>query len=156
MDKECVYIADSGNHRIQVFLRKSVGCFVPSKIFGFKGTGDDQLLSPCGLTVDSENLFVADSGNSRIQVFKKSDGSRVRSFGESELQSPVDVAIGGPYVYVSDSSKHCLYVFDKADGGFIRTVGSRGSADGQCREPGCLLVHGSDVYVSERGNKRVQ
>jgi sugar lactone lactonase YvrE len=61
-----VYVADTGNNRIQKF--DSNGTFI-SKI-GSAGSSDGQLSLPSGIAVDSlGNIYVADRGNNRIQVF---------------------------------------------------------------------------------------
>merc|ERR1712070_347577 len=146
---EYVYVADTGNHRIQVFLKKTVGCFVPSSIIGSKGGDDGQLLSPPSLTIDGDHLHVADEGNSCIHVFNRHDGSFIRKFGHEHLQKPSGIRTGGPYVYVVDSGKDCMFVYDKADGSFIRTVGTRGGQSGELLEPSCLAVQGSNIYITE-------
>lgn len=61
-----VYVADSFNHRIQVFTKK--GKFI--RKWGSLGNGDGQFSSPEGIAVDSaNNVYVADLSNHRIQVF---------------------------------------------------------------------------------------
>jgi tripartite motif-containing protein 71 len=61
-----VYVADTGNNRIQKF--DSNGVFILK--WGSKGSGDGQFIGPSGITVDSSaNVYVADSGNNRIEKF---------------------------------------------------------------------------------------
>src|SRR5205085_8621642 len=61
-----LYVADSCNHRIQVF--SSDGRFV--REFGRPGTGPGELSYPYDIKIDaSGNIFVCEFGNSRIQVF---------------------------------------------------------------------------------------
>jgi DNA-binding beta-propeller fold protein YncE len=61
-----VYVADSGNHRIQKF--DSDGTFV--REFCQEGTAQGQLKSPNDVAVDgSGNVYVTDSGNERVQKF---------------------------------------------------------------------------------------
>jgi len=63
-----VFVADSGNNRIQVFDGSS-GAFITK--FGTGGTDNGQFDIPAGVAVNptTGNVFVADSGNNRIQVF---------------------------------------------------------------------------------------
>jgi len=62
-----VYVADTGNHRIQKF--NASGEFLAK--WGSEGTGDGQFDCPYGVAVDSNgNVYVADMGNDRIQKFK--------------------------------------------------------------------------------------
>ena len=62
-----VYVADTGNNRIQKF--DDNGKFITK--FGSFGSNDGELyLKPLGISVDSaRNVYVVDWGNKRIQVF---------------------------------------------------------------------------------------
>ncbi len=63
-----VYVADTGNHRIQKFT--SDGHFVTK--CGVEGSGDGQFRNPADVAVDSSgNVYVADTGNHRIQKFEQ-------------------------------------------------------------------------------------
>ena len=68
-----VYVADTGNNRIQKFT--NTGDFITK--WGSLGEGDGQLKIPIGVAIKSaevsfveERVFVADHHNWRIQVFK--------------------------------------------------------------------------------------
>ena len=79
-----VYVADTGNNRIQVFdaagnfitkwgsacrLRTGEGCVDPDGD-GPLGLGDGQCYNPCGVAVDAKGkVYVADTYNGRTQVF---------------------------------------------------------------------------------------
>jgi DNA-binding beta-propeller fold protein YncE len=64
-----VYVADSGNHRIQKF--DSALNFLGA--FGSAGGGDGQFNEPWSVAVDAEgNIYVADTWNHRIQKFDSS------------------------------------------------------------------------------------
>jgi DNA-binding beta-propeller fold protein YncE len=61
-----VYVADTGNNRIQKFSND--GKFIAK--WGSYGTGEGQLNEPKGVAVDRfGNVYVVDSGNHRIQLF---------------------------------------------------------------------------------------
>lgn len=61
-----VYLADTGNHRIQVFTGD--GVFL--RQWGSYGRLPGQFKSPTGVAVDASlNVYVVDSGNARIQKF---------------------------------------------------------------------------------------
>jgi len=63
---ESVYVADTGNHRIQKF--DSNGNFLTK--WGHEGSAEGQFENPYGIAVDSSgNVYVVDSGNNRIQKF---------------------------------------------------------------------------------------
>ena len=99
-----VYVADTGNHRIQKFT--SNGGFIAA--WGSKGSGNGQFKSPYGIAVDSTgNVYVADYGNYRIQKFSP-DSTFLGSIGgfstnPSGLAAPVGVAVDtAGNVYVID------------------------------------------------------
>jgi DNA-binding beta-propeller fold protein YncE len=60
-----MFVADTGNNRIQVFEDISF-----DGKFGTAGTGDGQFNAPSDVTVDANGyVYVADTGNNRIQKF---------------------------------------------------------------------------------------
>ena len=62
-----VYVADTGNSRIQMF--NSGGTYLTQ--WGTQGSGDGQFDYPVSVAVDgSGNVYVADRDNQRIQVFR--------------------------------------------------------------------------------------
>ena len=63
---ECVYVSDSGNHRIAVFQLS--GAFLTS--FGKRGKKRGDFYRPCSISFDCNGfLYVCDWFNDRIQVF---------------------------------------------------------------------------------------
>ena len=61
-----VYVADSGNNRIQKFT--STGTYLTQ--WGTYGTGNGQFYYPWGVATDAAgNVYVADTFNERIQKF---------------------------------------------------------------------------------------
>jgi hypothetical protein len=151
-----VYVADSLNHRIQVF--DNTGTFI--RKWGSPGYGDGQIYYPYGIAADGlGNVYVADR---RIQGFD-STGTFIRKLGGSygsgdgEFRSPFGVAVDGlGSVYVPDFFNHRIQVFDST-GTFIRKWGSQGSGDGQFKYPMDIAVDGpGNVYVVDFSNNRIQ
>jgi sugar lactone lactonase YvrE len=107
-----VFVADTGNHRIQKF--DSDGNFING--WGSQGSGDGQFSSPQGIAVDGTVVYVADTGNDRIQAFtiygdfmSKLGGSGA---GQGLFKKPVGVSVD-----YSDAIDPCsLYVVDASDG----------------------------------------
>src|SRR5262245_28208047 len=65
-----VYVADTGNQRIQVF--DGIDGSYQSQ-WGSLGGDDGQFRFPSGIAVDAtDHLYVADTGNDRVQVFSSS------------------------------------------------------------------------------------
>ncbi len=71
-----VYVADSGNNRIQVFMAE--GKFL--RMFGRKGAGRGELYFPCEVAVDASGLvYVSEYLDHHVSVFT-SEGRFVASF----------------------------------------------------------------------------
>jgi ABC-type Fe3+ transport system permease subunit/DNA-binding beta-propeller fold protein YncE len=106
--KDRVYVADSCNHRIQVFTPE--GKFL--RAFGHAGSGLGELSYPYDVQVDSAGYqFVCEFGNSRVQVFDP-DGKPVEIIGRAgaapgEFNNPWGVALDSQgNLYVADSRNH--------------------------------------------------
>jgi len=110
-----LYVADTGNDRIQVFDKD--GVFV--KAFGKKGSGPGQFEGPRSIAVDNSagpdngDVYVVDSGNERIQrfgpegEFKLAFGSKGTGEGQFNFEvARVFVGVGpGGVVNVVDNFK---------------------------------------------------
>ena len=128
-----LYVADSGNDRIQkfdssgTFLRtwgwgvddgsSSFQTCTSSCQAGSSGTGDGQFASPDDVAVDSSgNVYVTDSGNNRIQMFSSS-GAFLTKWGSSgsgngQFDSPVGVAADSTgNIYVADRDNQRIQKF---------------------------------------------
>jgi len=152
-----IYVADTGNHRIQKF--DSEGRFL-EEIGGF-GYEPGRFSSPTGLTArEGLNIYVADSQNRRVQRLDR-DLNYLSSIPVSEEGDPafgflwdVEVASTGE-LFVSDAEQEQIWKLtpfgqtDRAFGGF-------GSARERLRSPAALTLDSDNrVYVSDPGNDRV-
>ena len=114
-DKE-LFIADSNNHRIQVFTCDGK----PVRVFGGAGlfTGKAKLIEPLNICLDKSEKFllIADTEGGRILVFT-TIGKYVSSFsskgsGRAQLDRPTRVAMDSDeYVYVCDGKNNKIVVF---------------------------------------------
>ncbi|MBN1202941.1 MAG: hypothetical protein JXJ20_13915 [Anaerolineae bacterium] len=153
-----VYVADSENHRVQVFSPD--GAFITR--WGSYGSGPGQFDIPQGIAVDGQgNVYVGDRNNSRIQRFT-ADGTFVTAWGSygtgnGQFVEPRNVAVDGQgNVYVADSQNHRIQKFS-SDGAFITTWGSQGGGDGQFNyATGVAVDVEGNVYVSDADNHRIQ
>ncbi|CAF3906871.1 unnamed protein product, partial [Rotaria sp. Silwood1] len=67
-----VYVADTGNHRIQFFLSGQRNATTIAGVTGTVGNLYTLLNSPRSLDLDKQlNLYVSDTGNNRIQMFTR-------------------------------------------------------------------------------------
>ena len=105
---DTVYVADSCNHRIQVFTREGKWL----RTHGRAGRGAGELSYPYDIRVDSDGRqFVCEFGNSRIQVFDAKDklvevigGPGIRP---GEFNNPWSIALDSQgNLYVADSANH--------------------------------------------------
>ncbi|MEM8484974.1 MAG: SMP-30/gluconolactonase/LRE family protein [Bacteroidota bacterium] len=93
---EKLYIADTGNNRIQKF--NLTGEFIQE----FGKEGDGKLYSPSGLSVAEDGtIWVVDKGNRRIVRFD-SEGNYIADISHPSLQKPRSIKIHGKKVYVAD------------------------------------------------------
>ena len=151
-----IYVADRGNHRIQVL--GSDLSFIQS--FGSEGSGEGQFNEPWGLTIDSDGfLYVIDSNNHRVQKFT-SDGAFVTEFGKTgggKLSSPAGIAVSHKnQLYVTEKGTHSIAVFD-TEGHFIHRFGRHvGNSDYCLNCPEGVDFDGNGLlYICDYFNKRI-
>jgi DNA-binding beta-propeller fold protein YncE len=123
-----VYVADTWNHRIQVFDDQGQ----LKKIWGTFGEVQDPMASqellygPRDLVVDGEGyLYITDTGNKRVVKYDP-EGNMVRAVGgagseEGQMQEPVGLALSPEGdLYVADTWNQRVQVFDR-DLNFLRS-----------------------------------
>lgn len=154
-----VYVADSGNHRVQKF--NGDGDLLGG--WGGPGPGDGQFNLPRGIAffdgneADPSNyIYVVDSLNNRVQKFTTA-GAFVTKWGslgpgDGQFLVPSGIAVGpSGNVYVVDSSHHRVQKFSPT-GAFLGKWGSNGKADGQFLSAQGIAVDGAErVYVADNG-----
>ena len=153
-----IYIADSGNDRIQQFSAK--GDFI--RAWGDEGSEDGQFDSPTGLAIAPDgSVTVADTYNHRIQKFS-AQGDFIQTWGsegseEGQFDSPQGIAIAADgSVYIADTNNSRIQQFS-VNGDFIRTWGNEGSEDGQFDSPtGLAIAPDGSVTVADTYNHRIQ
>ncbi|NDF27601.1 MAG: hypothetical protein EB153_08655, partial [Nitrosopumilaceae archaeon] len=138
-----VYVADTGNDRVQIFTS---GGGAYSSQFGTQGTGNGQFDGPTGIAVNSTGyVYVADTGNDRVEIFARSGGYLgkfgTQGTGNGQFQTPTGIAVNSTgYVYVADTGNDRVVILNKS-GTFIR---------------GIAVNSTGYVYVADTGNDRVQ
>lgn len=171
-----VYVADTYNHRVQVFdvngrflfswgslcsLETPKDCDDPDGS-GPLQVGDGQFKTIEGIAIDpvTDRVYIADSENQRVQVFTL-EGKFLFKWGrfgsvDGQFYLPVGLAVDSlGYVYVADVLNHRVQVFDTA-GTYVRQWGHEGTGPGEFKYPAGVAVHGLDVYVTDNGNHRVE
>ncbi|MDE1798009.1 MAG: NHL repeat-containing protein, partial [Candidatus Micrarchaeota archaeon] len=110
MDSSRVYIADTGNNRIQVYDRN----FNYIDTWG-TGRGGVSVLAPKGVASDGTHLYVADSGNNRVVVFGP-DGFPLQTLSGnpadgSTFSRPNKVRLGNNTLFVLDAGNNRVVAF---------------------------------------------
>jgi len=163
-----IYIADSGNNRIEYFTK--TGSYLGS--WGSFGASTDNTTQapsgtfnePWGVAVGPDgSVYVADTWNNRIQKFSAS-GEFITMWGSGglgntpfEFYGPRGITVdANGRVYVTDTGNKRVVIFDQ-DGNYIAQIGSAGMDDGQFDEPVGLAVDSNGlVYVADTWNYRIQ
>jgi predicted outer membrane repeat protein len=118
-----VYIADSGNHRIQVY--DGNGVFIG--MWGRQGTEPGAFQSPGGLSLcetPESTLLIADTGNGRLQWVSGATGSVIDTFILTDAESgpfasPADVWYDPlrEHVLVADTGNERIQMLEMRRGG---------------------------------------
>ena len=147
-DKDEILVADSRNHRVQVF--DSNGTFLRS--FGQYGENAGEFNRPFGIATDKDgNIFVADRHNHRVQIFT-GEGRHLGSFSgkgslNSKLYDPWGLSLDSTgNVVVADYANKLIKIFTR-DGRFVMKIGGQGSFS----NPVHCVQCGEYFIVSDRG-----
>jgi len=159
-----VYVADTGNSRIQKF--DTSGYFITK--WGSRGTGNGQFQGPYGVAVYANSMtegyvYVTEPDAGRVQRFE-SDGTYMRQWGNDSIDSaefePWGIAAvydkGQERVFVSDAANVCIHKFD-TQGNQVLHWGSIGTGNSQFHNPiGIAGDGGTYLYTVDAESDRVQ
>ena len=168
--REMLYVADSGNNRIQVI--DSEGNFVSE--YGVRGWRTGEFDNPTDVAINfqrTELLYVADTDNHRIQYcnlvdrifYTMAGGGRGAADEEVDVDAQIEFDLPGGVsvgrngeVYVVDTGNHRFVLFNQ-DGLRVLMQGSFGGARQQFRDPTDLVAdpHGN-IYIVDSGNHRIK
>ena len=153
-----IYIADSSNHRVQVF--DNIGTYV--KYFGSYGQGETEFDCLAGIAINSMgDILITDRYNHRIQIFDHQGNFKVEfgeeGQGDGQMLYPWGIAADGMgFIYVCDKENHRVQVF-QSSGVFVRKFGRLGNVRGQFENPHYIAVSKDNkIYVSDSSNHRIQ
>ncbi len=150
-----VYVADSGNNRIQKFDSS----YTYLTHLGTLGSGNGQFNNPSGIAVDSlGNVYVVDLGNFRIQKFDSNYTYLTQwgfglGSGNGQFKFASGIAVDSlGNVYVADSGNNRIQKFGSS-GKYLLQWGYQGNADLQLKNPcGVAIDSNGNVYVADNGN----
>jgi tripartite motif-containing protein 71 len=152
-----VFVADSGNNRIERFNLQGR----EPMVWGTKGSAPGQLSYPRGLAANEHEVVVADDDNHRVEEFT-TEGAYVAETGS---QGTGAGQFGFPYGVALDAAGN-IYVADDLNDrvvklnpqlGFIGAWGGFGGKPGQFAFPRAIASDpAGDTYVADTANQRVQ
>jgi len=148
-----------GNDRIQVF--DPAGKFLFT--FGTFGHDENQFSRPQSLFFEGKRneLWVADSCNNRISIFNPDTGQQLRTIGTYGIQPGTFCYPYGIFplpddsVLVAEFGNNRFQRIDR-NGNSLETIGTYGNQPGQFHTPWSAAMIGSDLYLLDSGNNRIQ
>ena len=151
--KGLIYVADTGNDRVQIF--NPDGTF--NNMFGESGSADGQFKGPASVAVNSKgNIYVADTRNRKVKAFSP-DGMFLFAVGPEIgnliLANPVAVRCDeNKNVYILDAALKKVVVTD-AMGKFLRIWNDSGAL----QDPASLTYDNKGFfYILDRGSYNVK
>jgi len=151
-----LYVSDSLNHRVQVFMNNDM------EIIQWTNSGSRAGMFNCpkGMAVgNNDSLYVVDSNNHRIQQVT-TDGQFLAQWGEEGSASdqflyPTDITIDqNNRLYVADNGNNQIKQFTSS-GTFISAFGSWGFQNGQFNTIKSIGIHLGSLWVLDYGSKMI-
>lgn len=151
-----ILVADTGNHRVQVFL--SDGKRIAG--WGARGNKPGEFLFPSGIAAGPRGeILVADTGNDRIQVFDAS-GTFLRLWTRKEavarpMRKPWRIAVGADRLALVEQDDPRVELLS-LDGESRVLIGGFGDGPAQFKDPSGLAFDASgNLYVADPGTCRI-
>ncbi len=155
-DAGTVYVADTGNRRVDAFSPDGVFLFAIGPALG-----GYELKEPVALAWDkSGSLYIADKGLKTVFQCGPSGALKAVLGGEGagpgRFESPVSLAFDGRnYLYALDSRLRRVSVYAK-DGKWLTDFFAGGRGERELTDPVALAVQGDRLLISDAGKGRVE
>lgn len=149
--QKTIYICDSGNHAVHIFMQKE------KRYKKITTIDNKKLLSPVGVAVsDNGRAFICDSNLKNVFCIDKEGRFKFAIGKDKGFLRPTGVAIGNGRLYVVDTAAHSISIFDLA-GNLVSQFGSRGRGEGEFNCPTSITVDNEGkIYVVDTLNFRIQ
>ncbi len=152
-----VYVADSGNNRIERFNLEGGEVME----WGTKGSGPGQFSYPRGVAANASEVLVADDDNHRIEKFDPSgayeSAAGTQGTGAGQFGFPYGVSLDAAgNAYVADDLNHRVVKLN-AELGFLGAWGGYGTKPGQLAFPRAIASDpAGDTYVANTADDRIE
>ena len=143
--KGVIYVADTGNKRIQAFNSDGIFLFAVGPVIG-----NITLQKPVGVRTDNQrNLYILDADLKKVIVTDAS-GKFLRVWDDSgNLQDPVSIDYDGmTYFYILDRGAFSVKIFDD-QGKYISSFFAKGPGERELMDPQYLDVSDNKVYIAD-------
>lgn len=152
-----IFISDSWNGWVQEFTQ--TGTFL--KVFAPYGSAPGSVQEPTGVAISPNgNVWIVDDRNHRVEGFTEA-GKFIRQIGskgsgDGQFERPYRVAVDGKgNVWVTDPSHSRVEKFTEG-GDYLGQFGEAGPGNGQFESIDGITVSGRDIWIVDRGHRRVQ
>jgi RHS repeat-associated protein len=146
-----VFVADSGNNRIEEFD--------PEGYFLSAASAPGR---PWGLAATNEYVYATEGTNNRVEAFLRAGGLvpwkhfGTEGSGEDQFKDPTGIAVDRNDLYVTDTGNDRVQELTLT-GEYVTQFGNQGKASGQLKAPiGIAVGPSGGVWVADGGNNRVQ
>ena len=168
-----LFVADSGNQRVQVFDSGTLALVETIGISGVSASDNAHLDQPGGVGFDAAtgHIFVADTGNQRIQIFDATNFAYVATLGvtgatgtdNGHFNAPASAFVNSAahLLYVADAGNDRVQIFDAGTLAYVATLGTSAAAgndNAHFNQPRDAEFNPSthQIMVADSGNGRVQ
>ncbi len=149
--KGVIYVADTGNKRLQAFNSEGVFLFTVGPQLG-----NIALEKPIAVTCDkNRNLYILDSVLKKV-IVTDANGKFLRVWDDSgTLADPAGIAYDGKNgFYVLDRGASSVKVFDE-NGAMTGSFFARGGGERELSDPRALAVRDNRLYISDFEGGRI-
>ena len=127
-----IYIADSHNHRVQVYDGYTRNYIATLGTTNESGISEKHFNEPCAVAVSDNKIYVADTSNDRVQIFDRNNYSYIATLGttgsfglsNNQFNHPIDIAVSADetHIYVADMMSKRIQIFDGNTYNYISSI----------------------------------
>jgi hypothetical protein len=159
-----LYVADSGNQRVQIIniSNPAAPTFVAQLgVTGQRGADNAHFSHPYSVAVSDAYIFVADYYNHRVQVFDRQSRAYITTIarpGADAIGTPTDVVVDGAgQLHIADMDRHRVLTYEIGTWNFVRQLGEtdvpfRTDYQHIYWPEGIALTPDGGIYVADGGN----